>query len=276
MKSAILFLAIAAGAVTSCTETSGPSEGGCNRGTLTAGGTVSGTLSSGACTGTGEFAQTYVDYTTTLSAGQRYLFTLRSDEAWPPVLELLNSADPSAPRTGWSDDIAGSGAHSQLLFVSPYNGPVTLRVTSGLAQRPGAYTLKSSICGGSNVEIGATAVSAEGAIDASDCVIHDRLMDADSAYADTYILYLGRNESKTITIKARGASAGIFKPGFVLTGPFVAGDAGLRWQYTVSSIDSLSVPVDGGPTAGDYMLAVTGATPSTFGEYTLIVRPTPP
>jgi hypothetical protein len=267
----------AAIAATSCTETSGPSEAGCNRGTLNAGATVSGTLASGTCKGTGELVQNYVEYTTTLSSGQRYLFTLRSDSPWPPILELINDADPLAgARTGWSDEIVGTGGHSQLMFVSPYNGPVTLRVRSGLADHPGAYTLRSSLCGGSSVEIGATAVSSQGTIDANDCVIHDRFMDADSAHADTYVLYLGRNESKTITIKARGASVGIFKPAFVLTGPFVAGSPGSARQYTVTSLDSLSVPVDGGNVAGDYMLAVMGAGPTMYGDYTLAVGPTPP
>ena len=278
MKSRFIPLAIALAATgTACTETSGPADQGCHRGTLTAGGTVSGTLASGACTGSGEFAATYSDYTTTLVAGERYLFTLRSDAPWPPVLQLINSADPAAgARTGWSDDIVGTGAHSQLMFVSPYNGPVTLRVTSGLAEHLGAYTLQASQCGGSSIEIGATAVSAQGTIDANDCVIHDRVADADGSHADTYVLYLGRNESKTITIEARGASAGVFKPAFILTGPFVAGSPSSERQYTVTSLDSLSVPVDGGNVAGDYMLAVMGAGPGVFGDYTLTVGPTPP
>jgi hypothetical protein len=264
-------------AAAACTETSGPAEAGCNRGTLTAGGTVSGTLASGTCTGTGEFARTYVDYTTTVSSGKRYLFTLRSDAPWPPILQLINDADPLAgARTGWSDEILGTGGHSQLMFVSPYNGPVTLRVSSGVSDHPGAYTLRSSQCGGSDLEIGATEVSAQASIDANDCVIHDRFMDADSAHGDTFILYLGRNESKTIKIKARGASAGVFKPAFVLTGPFVAGSPSTSRQYTVTSLDSLSVPVDGGNVAGDYMLAVLGAGATMYGDYTLTVGPTPP
>ena len=263
-------------AVTSCSETSGPSAAGCDRGALNAGGTVSGTLATGTCKATDVPGQPYVEYTTTLTSGQRYLFTLRSDSPWPPILQLINSADPLAgARTGWSDEIVGTGAHSQLMFVSPYNGPVTLRVTSGAADHPGAYTLTSSLCGGSSIEIGATTVSAQGTIDASDCVIHDRFMDADSAHADTYVLYLGRNESKTIKIKARGASAGVFKPAFVLTGPFVAGSPSTSRQYTVTTLDSLWVPVDGGNVAGDYMLAVMGAGPTMYGDYTLTVAPNP-
>jgi len=278
MQSRFIPFAIAfAVAGTACTETSGPIDKSCNRGTLVAGATVSGTLASGACSGSGEFSGTYVDYTTTLVAGERYLFTLRSDAPWPPILQLINSADPAAgARTGWSDDVVGTGAHSQLMFVSPYNGPVTLRVTSGAAQQPGAFTLQSSQCGGSSVEIGATTVSAQGTIDPNDCVIYDRVAQADGSHADTYILYLGRNESKAIKIKARGASAGVFKPAFILTGPFVAGSQSLERQYTVSSVDSLSVPVGGGNVAGDYMLAVMGAGPGVFGDYTLTVGPTPP
>lgn len=262
-------------AATSCTDTSGPSETGCNRGTLNATGTVSGTLASGTCPGVAEFGQKYVEYTTTVSSGHRYLFTLRSDAPWRPVLQLINSADALAgARTGWSDDIAGTGAHSQLMFVSPYNGPVTLRVTAQTGS-PGAYTLRSSQCGGSDVPFYTTGV-VEATIDANDCVIYDPVTDADSAHADTFILYLGRNESKTIKIKARGASAGIFKPAFLVTGPFVAGSQASKRQWAVTSLDSLSVAVDGGNVAGDYVLAVMGAAPTMYGDYTLTVGPTPP
>jgi len=282
MKSHAFFSVIAALvlAATSCSEISGsssPSGTSCSRGTLVGGGVVAGTLASGACIGTGGAAQTYVDYTTMLVAGERYLFTLRSDEPWPPVLELIDSADEAAgPRTGWSDDIIGTGAHSQLLFVSPYNGPVTLRVTSGLANRPGAYTLRSSQCGGSSIAIGATTARFDGSIDASDCVIHDRFIATDSAYADTYILDFHDDGPKTVTIKARGGSVGIFKPAFVLTGPFVVGSTTLARQYTVSSIDSMSVPVGSSTWEGKYVLAVAGATPTTTGDYTLTVGPTAP
>ncbi|HWE41159.1 MAG TPA: hypothetical protein VG432_01545 [Gemmatimonadaceae bacterium] len=260
----------------SCGETSGPSDAGCNRGTLNHGTSVSGTLASGSCKGTSEFGQRYVEYTTTVSSGQRYLFTLRSDAAWRPILQLINSADPLAgAHTGWSDELAGTGAHSQLMFVSPYNGAVTLRVTAGAVDNPGAFTLQSRQCGGSDVPIRAGAVF-DATIDANDCVMHNRFAEVDSAHADTFILYLGRYEAKTITIKARGTSAGVFKPAFVLTGPFIAGSSTSKWAYAVSSSDSLSIPVEGGSTGGDYMLAVMGAAPDMYGDYALTVGPTAP
>lgn len=267
-------------AAISCTEISGPSGppgSRCNRGTLTVGGAVSGTLASGACTATGATAETYLDYTTTVTAGERYLFTLRSDEPWPPLLMVINPADTATGTwTGWSDGIVGTGGHSQLLFVSPYSGPVTLRVASGLATHPGAYTLRSSQCGGSSVAIGASTVSLDGSITADDCVIHDRFIPADSTHADTYILDFHGDGPKSVTIKARGNSVGNFHPAFVLTGPFVAGSSALARQYTVSSADSLSVPVGGSPWVGKYLLAVAAASPEMTGDYTLTVAPASP
>ena len=256
----------------SCTDTSGP-ESRCERGTLELGGSVSGTLSQGACTGNGEFAQTYLDYKVNLVSGQRYLFTLRADAAWRPQLELLSASDGTLLQMGWSDDIVGAGAHSELLLVSPSNGPATLRVTAGLGAQ-GAFTLRSSQCGGSSqVFEGTIALGAQGTIDASDCVLHDRLMDNDSAHADTYVVYLDKNAVKSIRVKARGESVGTFIPAIVFTGPFtVDGSLSLR-QFSVSSADSLITQVGGSNVAGNYILAVAGSTPNTLGAYTLTVGP---
>jgi hypothetical protein len=272
-----LVIAALAGAA-SCTDTSGPDSLTCDRGTLAPGALVTGTLARNACATGGQFSQNYVDYKVNVTSGQRYLFTVRSEAAWRPILELRNDADPAAgPRTGWSDENVGPGAHSEILFVSPYNGTLTLRVTASPANTTlGAYSLRSQQCGGSSQEItGALPLSADGSIDATDCVIHDRLMDNDSAHADTYVLYLGRNEVKTVRVKARGASVGNFKPSIVVTGPFVAGSSATERLYSVTTLDSLVVDVDGGNVAGDYILAVLGATPTQLGQYTLTVTPKP-
>jgi hypothetical protein len=260
----------------SCTDSSGPGSRNCNRGTLAAGAVVTGTLLQNACGTGGEFAATYVEYNVSVVTGERYLFTLRSDGAWSPVLELRNDADPAAgPRTGWSDEINGAGGHSEILFVSPYTGTLTLRAGAAPGGA-GAYSLRSQQCGGSSQEIdGSAPVSVEGSIDANDCVIHDRLMDSDSAHADTYVLYLGRNESKTITVKRR-FTGDTFVPAVVLTGPFVSGDAASQRMYSVTSLDSLVVQADGGNVAGKYILAVASATPSAVGAYVLTVSPVAP
>jgi hypothetical protein len=271
----ILFAALAVAA--SCTDTNGPSLS-CNRGTLAPGALVTGTLSRNACTtnGGGEFAQTYVDYNVIVTSGERYLFTLTSEAAWRPQLELHNDADPGAgPRLGRSDDINGAGAHSEILFVSPYNGKLRLRVTAALGGL-GEYSLRSQQCGGSSQEItGTGTVSAEGSIDATDCVVHERLMANDSAHADTYVVYLGRNEAKTIKVQERFVGDG-FVPAIVFTGPFVVGDAASILTYSVTTLDSLVVQVQGGNVAGDYILAVAGRTPTTGGAYVLTVGPPAP
>jgi len=260
----------------SCTDTSGPDSRDCNRGTLAAGAVVTGTLAQNACTTSGEFAQTYVDYDVAVTSGERYLFTLQSETAWRPVLELRNDADPAAgPRTGWSDDTSKVGAHSEILFVSPYNGTLTLRVTTAQGAG-GSYSLRSQQCGGNSLPIeGSGTVSAEGTIDAADCVIHDRLMDEDSAHADTYVVYLDRNEVKTVKVQERFLGDG-FVPAIILTGPFISGAPTSVRQYSTTSLDSLVVQITGGNDAGNYILAVAGATPNTVGAYVLTVGPPAP
>lgn len=262
----------------SCTDSSGPGAPVCNRGTLAPGATLSGTLARNACTNpvTGGAAQTYLDYNVTVVSGERYLFTLQSESAWSPVLELINPNDPAAgPRTGWSDGTATAGSHSEILFVSPYNGTLTLRVTAG-AGGVGAYSLRSQQCGGNSQEIAGTgSVSAEGSIDAADCVIHDRVMDNDSAHADTYVLYLDRNEVKSIKVKRRFVGDS-FVPAIVFTGPFVSGEPASDTEYSVTSLDSLVVQVGAGNVAGRYILAVAGRTPNTIGAYVLTVSPPAP
>lgn len=263
-------------AAAACTDTNGPDSLTCNRGTLTSGALLTGTLARDACTTGGQFAQTYLDYNVNVTSGERYLFTLRSESAWKPVLELHNDADPGAgSRTGWSDEITGVGGHSEILFVSPYNGTLTLRVT-GTGGGLGAYSLRSQQCGGSSQEInGTAAVSAEGSITANDCVVHDRFMDNDSSHADTYVVYLDRNQVKTVKVKQRFTGDG-FVPSIVLTGPFVSGDAATERMYSVTTLDSLVVQVGGGNVAGRYILAVAGRTPNTFGAYVLTVGPAAP
>lgn len=277
MKSWIASVVVVAAALLSgCRDATDPHDVNCSRGTLAPGATVTGTLAQGACTTSDEFAPTYVDYTVTVSSGERYLFTLQSETAWRPVLELHNDADPAAgPRTGWSDDTSKVGAHSEILFVSPYNGTLTLRVLA--VQGPGgAYSLRSQQCGGNSLPIqGGGTVSAEGTIDAADCVVHDRLMDNDSAHADTYVVYLGRNEVKAVKVKERFLGDG-FAPAIVLAGPFISGSPTSVRQYSMTSLDSLVVQITGGNDAGNYILAVAGATPGTVGAYVLTVGPATP
>lgn len=249
----------------------------CDRGTLAHWVVVSGTLASGACTSALE-SGAYADYKVYLTDGGRYFFSVRSETDWSPSLELINPADPLADvRFGWPDQVAGAGAHSVMMFVSPYTGPVTLRVRS-TTSNPGAYVLASSECGGSQQELFFSGtLSTFSTIDRSDCILHDRVLSPDSAHVNLYVLYLGRYETKTVTVKARGASAGVFHPLVALEGPFVIGLGGLPDRMiSVASGDSLSVLVTGTGVAGDYMLAVGGRSSTDLGEYTLTIGPPAP
>jgi hypothetical protein len=274
MKSRFFLLATAASvAAISCTDTVAPTKG-CDRGVLAPGASATGTVLP-ACTTPGEFSETYVDYHVTLVAGERYLFTVRSESEWKPALYLVTPAGVRVP--GWSDANTGTGAHSELLFVSPYNGPVTLHVVAA-TQALGRYTISSSQCGGSSEEIYTDAtVGTEGSIAPTDCVVHDRYLPADSTHADSYVLYLDRDESKTVTVTARGASAGTFHPAIIFSGPYLSGES-TSSQHAVgsSSETSLTMQLTGGNQAGRYILAVGGADPGNFGDYTLTVGPPAP
>lgn len=268
-------------AVAGCSDSTSPKPKptvqNCDRGTLAHWVVTSGTLASGACTSALE-SGAYADYKVYLSDGQRYFFSVRSETDWSPSLELINPADPLADRRfGWPDQVAGAGAHSVLMFVSPYTGPVTLRVRS-TAGNPGPYVLTSSECGGSQQEIFTSGtLSTFSDISPGDCVLHDRLLAPDSAHVDLFVLYLGRYETKTVTVKARGASAGIFHPMVALEGPFVIGEGGLPSRMiAMASGDSLSVQVSGAGVAGDYMLAIGGRSSADLGDYTLTIGPPAP
>lgn len=277
MKSrSIAAIAAVTFAVVGCNDSTSPKARTCDRGTLAHAAVTSGTLASGGCTSALE-SGAWADYTVNLTDGERYLFSVRSETAWSPSLELINPADPLADRRlGWSDAVAGAGAHSELMFVSPYTGPVTLRVRG--TTNPGAYVLVSRDCGGSSHEIFTSGtVATTGTIGTDDCVMHDRLLAPDSAHIETFVLYLGRYESKTVTVKARGASVGIFHPMIAAEGPFIVGLGGLpNRMVATSSGDSLSVYVNGTGVAGDFILAVGGRTSSDFGDYTLTVGPGAP
>ena len=274
MKSRFILLAATASlAASSCTDSVAPKTN-CDRGTLQAGASATGTLLP-ACTTPGEFSETYVDYHVTLTAGERYLFTVRSESQWKPALYLVAPSGLRLP--GWSDTNTGTGAHSELFFVSPYTGPMTLHVVAATAA-VGEYTISSRQCGGSSEEIFTHAtVGTEGTISASDCVVHDRYLSHDSTHVDSYVLYLDRDETKTVTVTARGASAGSFHPAVIFSGPYVDG-ASTSSQHTAasSSETSLTVQLTGGNQAGRYILGVGGASATDVGDYTLTVGPPAP
>jgi len=274
MKSRFALLAAAATvAASSCTDTAAPNTG-CDRGTLSVGASATGTVSH-ACTTTGEFSETYVDYHATLVAGERYLFTVRSESAWKPVLYLVTPAGLRLP--GWSDFNTGTGSYSELFFVSPYTGPVTLHVVAA-SESLGGYTISSKQCGGSSVEIDSdVTVGADGTIAPTDCVVHDRYLPADSTHADSYVLYLDRYETKNVTVTGRGTSAGTFQPAIIFSGPYLSGES-TSSQHTVGSTGetTLTMQLTGGSEAGRYILAVGGANPGSFGDYTLTIAPPTP
>ncbi|HET9004237.1 MAG TPA: hypothetical protein VFN39_09600 [Gemmatimonadaceae bacterium] len=280
MKNAfVVAAAITSISIVACTDSNAPDTRSCVRGTLAQGASVRGTLDSRSCTTRGDLTVSYVDYRVALVAGQRYLFTLRGENRWHPTLELISDADPAAPPvTGWftDGDASGAGATSEILIVPALSGNATLRIRD--VSTGGAYALRSGVCGGSSQEIFTSgSISAQGSIDAGDCVIHDRWLQSDSAFAETFVLYLGREELKTVSVKARGASIGAFNPSVVVIGPFVAGMGGASTrQVTYSSSDSLSMQVQGASQAGDYIVAVAGRTPTMMGDYTLTVGPPAP
>jgi hypothetical protein len=268
MRTPLLILLATAFGV-ACSDSTSPNDRQCERGTVAHPAAVTGTLSASSCTFTvGATSVAYADYSVTLSQGERYQFTLTADGAWQPALELRQpQRDDSVLVTGLTD-----AKHSEILLVAPYSGAYTLRV-HGAAGAVGAYTLRSSLCGGSSQEIFSTSpVSTTGTIDASTCVVHDRFLTADSTRANLYVLYLGRQETKRITVKA---TSGTLTPTFILTGPFLDHNSVSSRQLSVAGTDSLSTTVGGGSVAGDYILAVGGAQYGQMGTYTLTVSPAP-
>ena len=269
----ILLAATASLAVSSCTDSVAPKPD-CDRGTLQPGASATGTLLP-ACTTAGEFSETYVDYHVTLTEGERYLFTVRSESPWKPALYLVAPYGGRMP--GWSDSNTGTGAHSDLFFVSPYTGPMTLHLVAATAAI-GRYTISSQQCGGSSEQIFTHGtLGTQGTIALTDCVVHDRYLPSESTHVDSYVLYLDRDETKTVTVEARGASVGTFHPAIIASGPYISASSP-TFQHTVASSDqgTLTMQLTAGNQAGRYILAIGGASPQDVGDYTLTIGPPAP
>lgn len=244
----------------------------CARGSLAYGAAVTSTLATTSCTeselGT---PRAYADYDVDLVDGQRYMFTVRSTDAWKPDLELRDPITGARIITGWATGTGETGTTAEILYVAPQSGRFTLRVIEG-DHGKGTYSLRSQSCGGSSQEIfSATTVSIPGTIDAADCVLHDRWLDADSAHAKTYVLYVNRAEVNRVSLVARGASP--FVGSVVIVGPFERDASGSMRAVSSSGANSyfdFTGPSDKG---GTYMVAVTGSTFANLGDYTLSVGP---
>ena len=259
--------------VVACSDSTSPRQA-CVRGTLSAGAVESGTVAANDCAFNVLGSKVgYTDYRVELEQGERYLFTLAASGLWQPTLQLLQPQhDDSIMVAGWADSDGIDVRTSEILFVPPYSGTFTLRVISNSGTN-GSYTLRSRSCGGSSTEIfGNTPISTSGTISATSCVVHDRFLDADSIHADLFVLYLGRNESKVITVKR---TSGNLVPAFIVTGPFLERPSGFSRQVSIAAVDSMSSTVTGGNVAGDYILAVGASRYEQTGGYQLTVSPTP-
>ena len=266
---------LAALAVACADNPVGPRGLPCARGALAYGAAVTSTLATTSCTES-ELgpARAYADYDVDLVQGSRYMFTVRSTDAWKPDLQLRDPATGLRITTGWATGTGEAGTSAEILYVAPQSGHFTLRVVEGDKGR-GAYSLRSQSCGGSSQEIfSAQTVSAQGTIDAADCALHDRWLDADSAHAETYVVYVNRAEVKRVSLVARGASP--FVGAVVIVGPFERDASGSMRAVSSSGANSyfdFTGPSDKG---GTYMIAVVGRTFANLGDYALSVGPPTP
>lgn len=253
----------------------GPHSLPCARGTLAQGAAVASTIAGSTCTmSEGAAALAYADYDVDLSEGERYAFTVRSSDAWKPLLELRDRSTGDRIASGWVTGTGAVGSTAELLYVAPQSGRFTLRVREGDAG-VGAYTLRSQICGGSSAEIfSSQAVVSESSIDPADCVVHDRWLAADSARAETFVVYVNRAETKRVTLAARGASP--FVGAMVVVGPFER-DASSSTRAATYGASQLSLDFSGpSDQGGTYMVVVAGNTFANLGDYTFTVGPTTP
>ncbi|NUO63426.1 MAG: hypothetical protein HOQ11_17550 [Gemmatimonadaceae bacterium] len=253
----------------------GPRGLPCARGTLARGTGVESTIAGSACTTTeGSATRAYADYDVDLTEGERYVFTLRSSDAWKPLLELRDPSTGAFVRSGWVTGAGEAGTTAEMLYVAPQSGRFTLRVREA-DSGAGAYTLHSQICGGSSTEIfSSQTVGAEGTIDAADCVVHDRWLDADSAHAETFVVYVNRAETKRVTLAARGGST--FVGAVIVVGAFER-DASAWTRAVASGASQVSLDLTGpSDKGGTYMIVAAGNTIANLGDYTLTVGPPAP
>lgn len=255
----------------------GPNRLPCARGVLPRPASVSSTIDGSSCTMVeGSTRPLYADYDVDLTDGERYVFTVRSTDAWQPLLELRDPSTGERIASGWVTGDARAGSTAELLYVAPRSGRFTLRVREGDAG-VGRYTLRSQVCGGSSEEIfSPQTVGTESTIDAADCVVHDRWLPRDSAHAETFVVYVNRAETKRVTLAGRGAGAADFRGAIIVVGPFERGSS--SWTRAIAggastvSLD-LTGPSDMG---GTYIVVAAGNTISNLGGYTMTVGPPTP
>ena len=277
MRSLTSFVAVVALLAACAGDPVGPHGLPCARGTLARGATVASTIAGSTCTmAEGSAELSYADYDLDLAHGERYAFTVRSNDAWKPLLELRDPSTGERIASGWVTGTGEAGSTAELLYVAPQSGHFTLRVREGDSGE-GTYTLRSQTCGGSSAEIfSSQTMGAEGTIDAADCVLHDRWLDADSAHAESFVVYVNRAETTRVTLAGRGAGASAFLGTIVVVGPFERDASGSTRAMTTGATQlslDFTGPSDKG---GTYMVVVAGKTIADLGDYTFTVGPATP
>lgn len=253
--------------VAACTNPEDPDRGSCVRGSLSMEGTVSSSLDTRDCELRSTSSTRYhEEFNVQLQQGQRYVFTMRA-ESFTPSLELRSASD-SLLTGGVVDALDASARVASLVFVAQQSGAYKLRA-SAVGGGTGSYSLASRAnCGGSSEEIyGSATLSTTGTISASDCEISHYWLPQKSARVDLYVLYLGRGESKEITVSPQEGSS-------IAPVIYVRGVNGLAFHEGVAYGWTPGMLTVENTSSRDalYVLAVGGSA-ATPWSYTMTVEP---
>lgn len=198
-----------------------PDPAGCLKGSISTGDVKSGALTSASCLrydyAYSQDSTPYDAYSFKAEKGKGYLILLEQADGVTNWDALLEPATVN-PATGneqllVSDDEGGHG-WSRMYFIAPVSGTFYIRASGYDRGDTASYKLTAKFCDSPIPEItGALSASAQ-TLSASDCVLAEPDFVGDSAHVKLFSVYIGPNETKTISVHSNDFGAGfqVFGP----------------------------------------------------------------
>jgi hypothetical protein len=199
-----------------------PDPDSCSKGSISVGDVKSGELTAASCLRY-DFAYTedstpFDGYSFKAEKGKGYMFLLENADLgtnWDALLELawVNPSSGEEQLLALSDD-EGNNEYSRLYFIAPASGTFYLRASGYDQDQLSSYKLTAKSCDSPIPEITGTLTASTQTLSASDCVLAQPEFIDDSSHVKLFSVYIGPNETKTVTVTSTD-----FQPGFQIYGP---------------------------------------------------------
>lgn len=193
-----------------------PDPASCLKGSISTGDVKSGALTSASCLrydfAYSEDSTPYDAYSFKAEKGKGYMFLLeRADGVtnWDALLELatVNPATGNEQLLALSDDEGGNG-WSRMYFIAPVSGTFYIRASGYDLNDTASYKLTAKSCDSPIPEITGTLSASAQTLSSTDCVLEQPNFVNDSAHVKLFSVFIGPNETKTISVHSTDFSAG--------------------------------------------------------------------